>query len=591
VTIDKHSDRHLLGRIFAQARPYWKHITGVLALNLLATPLSLLSPLPLKLVVDNLVGSEPWPTFLLPITPSQVLGSSTSMLLFCAVLLVILAVFDEIHSLALTFSHTYTGEKLALDFRSRLFQHGQRLSLAYHDKKGTTDALYRIQYDTTAITAVTVGGLVSLVGSFLMLISMIYVMGRINIQMAFIALLVAPLMVALTIAYRRPLRTRWRSQKRLDHAAMSVINEVFAALRVVKAFTQEDREQIRFQQRATESLSASLRVILLQGSFELAMSLAVATGTGIVLFIGVRSIWAGAMSVGDLIVVMSYLGMLYGPLTSIGRKLTSLQNAFASAERAFEFLDEEPDVPEKLNARELPRARGEFELSNVCFGYDPGQRVLQDISLKIPAGTKVGIAGRTGAGKSTLLSLLMRFYDPTEGTIKLDDVDLRDLRVSDLRQQYSIVLQEPVLFSTSIAENIAYGKPGASDDEIVAAAKSANAHEFIVELTDGYETLVGERGMRLSGGERQRISLARAFLRDAPILLLDEPTSAVDIKTEAIIMEVMERLMHGRTTFMIAHRLSTLSGCDLLLEVKGGRVDCVDTDMLHASGEPKIMVP
>jgi ATP-binding cassette, subfamily B, bacterial len=286
------------------------------------------------------------------------------------------------------------------------------------------------------------------------------------------------------------------------------------------------------------------------------------------------------MTIGDLLIVMSYLALLYAPLRTIGGSVAVLQNSFASAERAFALLDENPDVPEPAVPRPLAKADGELRLENVSFAYEGSAPILRDVDLTIHAGMRVGIAGKTGAGKTTLVSLLMRFFDPTVGRVLLDGVDLKDYKLKDLRKQFSIVLQDTVLFSTSIRENIAYAKPEASEDEIVAAAKSARAHEFIADLPDGYETRVGDRGMRLSGGERQRIALARAFLRDAPILILDEPTSAVDVKTEASIMEALAELEHGRTTLMIAHRLSTLRDCDMLVQLDGGRVVAATTDSL-----------
>jgi ATP-binding cassette, subfamily B, bacterial len=268
---------------------------------------------------------------------------------------------------------------------------------------------------------------------------------------------------------------------------------------------------------------------------------------------------------------MAYLSQLYSPLSTLSKLLTDLQSALVSAERAFAVFDEVPEVIERRNARSITRASGALALRNVCFSYGSAP-VLRGISFDVSPGIRVGISGATGAGKTTLASLLMRFYDPTAGQILLDGVDLRDYKLSDLRNQFALVLQEPVLFSTSIAENIAYARPGATEEQIIEAARLANAHEFITHLPEGYRTLVGERGMRVSGGERQRISLARAFLRDAPILLLDEPTSSVDVKTEAGIMDAMDRLMRGRTTIMIAHRLSTLENCDLRLELDRGEV-------------------
>src|SRR5205814_3211666 len=282
--------------------------------------------------------------------------------------------------------------------------------------------------------------------------------------------------------------------------------------------------------------------------------------------------------------VWGYIAQLYGPLKTISKKTASLQNNLAGAERAFALLDEAPGVVERANARSLALARGAMVFRNVTFAYDHDEPVLRNISFEIQEGTCLGIAGTTGAGKTTLVNLLTRFYDPTAGQILLDGVDLRDYRLADLRNQFAVVLQEPVLFSTSIAENIAYAKPGAARAEIEAAARAANAHEFITALPQGYETAVGERGLRLSGGERQRISLARAFLKDAPILILDEPTSSVDTKTEALIMEALAALMRGRTTFIIAHRLSTLEGCDVRLRLDAGRLTAEPHRRLATAG-------
>jgi ATP-binding cassette, subfamily B, bacterial len=297
---------------------------------------------------------------------------------------------------------------------------------------------------------------------------------------------------------------------------------------------------------------------------------------------------AGTLTLGNLVLILGYLSQLYRPLQSVSEKLGDLQNSMASAERAFTLLDTEPDVVEKPDARPLERARGHVAFHDVSFAYDANEPpALEGVSFEVEPGTRLGIAGTTGAGKTTLTSLLTRFYDPTEGSITLDGVDLRDYKLADLRNQFAIVLQEPVLFSTTIAENIGYARSDAKQAEIVAAAKAAHAHEFIEGLPDGYQTMVGERGMRLSGGERQRISLARAFLKDAPVLILDEPTSSVDVKTEEIIMGAMEELMRGRTTFMIAHRLSTLEHCDVVVRIEDGRlVDRTLTARGASSGPP-----
>jgi ATP-binding cassette subfamily B protein len=319
-------------------------------------------------------------------------------------------------------------------------------------------------------------------------------------------------------------------------------------------------------------MSQQVRLSLQQALFNVLIGLTIALGTAGALYVGVRHVRAGTLTIGTLLMIMAYIAQVYQPLQTLTAKATDLQVWFASLERAFLLLDQQPEIAERPGAQTIRVARGDFEFRNVSFSYEDSGKGLQNLAFQIPAGTRVGIVGATGAGKTTLLNLLMRFYDPTSGEVLLDGLDIRDYRIADLRQQFGVVLQEPVLFSSSIGENIAYGKPDASDEEIVAAATAAASHEFILNLAEGYETQVGERGSRLSGGERQRISLARAFLRNSPILILDEPTSSVDIHTEAAIMEATERLMSGRTTFMIAHRLSTLKSCDMILVLEQGRL-------------------
>jgi ATP-binding cassette, subfamily B, bacterial len=366
-----------------------------------------------------------------------------------------------------------------------------------------------------------------------------------------------------------------------------VVQEALAAVRVVKAFGQEDREQERFLRRASEGVWARIRVAFAEGRFGLLVGLTTAVGTAAVLFIGVRHVQTGALTLGELLLVMAYLALLYAPLQTISKGTATMQSSLAGAERAFLLLDEAPDVVERPNARSVLRVSGAVAFHNVSFTYDKGHPVLHKVSFEIRPGTRLGIMGMTGAGKTTLVSLLTRFYDPTAGQILLDGVDLREYKLADLRNQFAIVLQEPVLFSSSIAENIAYARPDASEEKIKEAAKAANANEFIVSLPNGFHTLVGERGMRLSGGERQRIALARAFLKDAPILVLDEPTSSVDVQTETAIIEAMERLMHGRTTFVITHRLSALKYCDELLRIENGRLVAI-TPAVSLTDEHKV---
>jgi ATP-binding cassette subfamily B protein len=581
----KQTDFALYRRLLRQARPYWPHIGGVFFLSLLSTPLALLTPLPLKIVVDSVSGAQPFPHFLHPVLPTTITNSPTNTLILAVSLVIVIEVLVHLQGLGLWVLQTYTGEKLVLDFRSQLFRHAQRLSLSYHDTKGASDSLYRILYDAYAIQNTALSGVIPFFTSGLTLIAMIYVTARIDWHLALIALAVSPLLFMLTQVSRKRLRRRWAEVKEVESSAMAVVQEVLAAVRVVKAFGQEDREQQRFLHHARQGLRGHIHVAFLGGGFDFLVGVTLAGGTAAALFVGAHHVQVGVLTLGELLMVMAYLAQLYRPLQTITKQVAGLQSALASAGRAFALFDEVPDVVEHANARDVTRASGSVVFQEVSFAYDEAHPVLHDISFAISPGARVGVVGTTGAGKTTLISLLLRFYDPTAGRILLDEVDVRDYRLADLRNQFALVLQEPVLFSTSIAENIAYARPDASEAEIIEAATAANAHEFIVRLPDGYDTLVGERGMRLSGGERQRIALARAFLKNAPILILDEPTSAVDVKTEAAIIEAMERLMHGRTTFIITHRLSALRHCDVTLHIENGRLREQTPAVSWAEGE------
>jgi ATP-binding cassette subfamily B protein len=531
----------------------------------LSTPLALLGPVPLKIAVDSVLGADPVPAILKPIVPAGAQDSTSNLLVFAAVLVVVIALLAQIHSMATSLLRSYTAEKIVLEFRARLFRHAQRLSLAYHDRIGTSDSIYRIQYDTNSLQYVAIDGIIPFVTAALTLVGMFWVSASLDLQLALVAVAVAPLLGLYTAVYRKRVRPRYKQLKRIESSGLSVIQEVLTSLRVVKAFGSEEREQERFVRQHEKGLVARLKLLLAEGGLSTLTGVTTAAATAGVLFLGVRHVQTGVLTLGNLLLVMAYLGQLHAPIKTIGKKAASLQNHLASAERALVLLDRVPDVVDRPNAKPIKRAKGDISFCNVSFGYSDGPMILDGISFRVEAGTGLGVAGRTGVGKSTLVSLATRFYDPDSGAVLLDGRDLRDYRLADLREQYAIVLQESVLFSTTIAENIAYARPGARFEEIEAAAKAANAHDFIMELENGYDSHVGERGLSLSGGERQRIALARAFLKDAPILILDEPTSSVDMGTEALIMEAMNRLMVGRTTIMIAHRLSTLSGSDQLL--------------------------
>ena len=567
-------------RIARQARSAWPRIAALLAVGLLASPLALLAPLPLKIAVDGVLGGHPLPSFLDGLVPHAVTSSPTSLLAVAAGLAVAITVLGQLQSLAQKYLTSAAGERLVLEFRATMFRHLQRLSLSYHDSTGSADSVYRVQSDAPALQKIVIEGLIPTISAAATLAAMLFVMVRLDWQLALVALAVSPPLYLAARRYRPRLRRQSREVRKIESGAMAVVQEVLGALRVVKAFGQEEREAERYVRRSDEGVRGRMRLVLAEGRLSFIVGVVTALGTAAVLFIGIDHVRSGLLSMGDLLLLMGYVGKLYDPMKTISRKAATLEGHLASVERAFAILDQQPDVVERPDARPVGRARGAVAFRGVSFSYGGHRPVLHGISFEVGPETHLGIAGATGAGKSTLISLLTRLYDPTEGRVLLDGVDVRDYRLDDLRRQFAVVLQDPVLFSATIAENIAYAEPGASRERIVAAARAANADEFIERLSRGYDTEVGERGVKLSGGQRQRIALARAFLKDSPVLILDEPTSALDVQTEATIVEALERLKRGRTVIVISHRSSALAGCSEVLVIDRGRLAGDTTRML-----------
>ena len=579
------ADLALFRRLFGQARPYWPHLAAIFLLDLVATPLALLSPVPLKIAVDNVVGSEPPPGFVRLVLPSAGPDSTLTLLLLAAGLQIAILLLGQLRELVVYVLRARAGLGLTLGFRARLFRHAQRLSFVFHDRRGTADSVYRIQWDAPGIQWVTIEGVIPFLSAAVMFAAMVYVTARINLELALVALAVGPVLFMLSRTFDRRTRQRYHSIKELETRALGIVQEVLGALRVVKAFGHEEREQKRFVGQSDAGAQARMRLSFTEGTYWVLVNLTLGIGSALVLFIGVRNVVTGQLTTGGLLVILAYLAQLYRPLDTISSQAATLQDSLASVRRAFELLDQVPDVVERPAARPLKRAAGALEFRAVGFTYDR-EAVLRELSFRVEPGTRAGIVGPTGAGKTTLVSLLFRFYDPTAGQVILDGVDLRDYRLAELRNQFAVVLQDPVLFSTTIRENIAYGRPEASVAEIMAAARAANAHDFIANLPDGYETVLGERGMTLSGGEKQRLSIARAFLKDAPVLILDEPTSSLDAATETLIVDALKRLTTGRTTLIIAHRLSTLRDVDQILVLDQGQMveNGRPTELIAAGG-------
>lgn len=563
--------------VLKEMRGHRLRLAMIALIGAVMAPLGLLQPLAMKIAVDNYFGEQALPAAVEAWIPDALLGMDQRLgyLLLAALLVVLVAILNQTLNFVRRLIRVVTKERLTLGFRTRLFGHVERLSLSYHDEKGPSESTFRIMMDTATIPAILLDGLIPTLQSLVLLLAISTVILCISPTLALVAVAVAPVLLLVSWPFGRSLRRQWHEIKQLDTSILGRLQEVFSAVRVIKAFGREDGETDRLLKVAESAIDLRYEVAKTQGWFSGLSALMTALGTATFLLVGGQMVKAGAMSLGDLVLIGALMLQFYSPLQQVVGQVASMQSALASAERVLDLLDKAPEVIERPDARPLERAEGAVEFREVSFHYGDAdaevKNVIDRLSFAVDAGQRIGVAGHTGAGKTTMMNLLTRLYDPKAGAILIDGMDLRDVKIDDLRHQFSIVLQEPVLFKKSIADNIRYARPEASMAEVERAAQLANADGFIAAMPEGYETVVGDRGQRLSGGERQRISLARAFLKDAPILLLDEPTSSVDMRTEAAIMDALDRLMQGRTTFIIAHRPSTLQKCDKVLVIEHGR--------------------
>lgn len=540
-------------------------VTGVSVANLL-------EPWPLKIVLDDVLRSRGSHAWAMRVIHNLVGTDKMALLEFACVAVLAIALFDAICTYGEKYLTTSVGQWVSYDLRLSIYSHIQRLSLAFHDHKRTGDLISRVTDDIEAIQSFIMQGLLGALINVLTLLGMIGVMFYLNWKFTLIALSVAPALFVMVYSYTRRIKKASREVRKKEGEITSVVEEVLSSIRVVKAFAREDYEVKRLEQESLEAVEISMRARSLKAKLTPLVGIVVAIGTGMVLWFGARLVLGGALSAGGLVVFILYLGKMYKPMQELSKMTDTYSKAAVGYERIQEILETHVEVKDANRARPAPKVKGDIEFQNVSFSYSDETPILKNVSLEMKAGQVSALVGPTGAGKTSIISLIPRFYDPSSGVIKIDGNDIRQFQQKSLRHQMSFVLQETILFHAPLWQNIAYGKPGATRAEIMKAAELANASEFIEKLSDGYNTLLGERGMTLSGGQRQRIAIARAIIRNTPILILDEPTSGLDSASEKLVFEALDRLMQGKTVVVIAHRLSTIQRADIIFAIKDGEV-------------------
>jgi len=549
-------------RVLAYYRPFSGQTFLGLLLSLCAIGLSLLKPWPFKIIVDDVLQRNPHARF----------GNSPDLIPLLCLALVAVQILWGLLNLASNYLFVKVGLQALLKLRTDLYAYLQSLSLKYHDARRSSDSSFRVAYDSQSIQTIYNKGFTNIFGSVITLIGTFCVMVRIDWQLTLLSLAIVPAIVGAIYFFAHRIRRESTSIQEQESALLAQAQEGLSSVRMVHAFGREEWEVRQFHLQAQQSLHANLRLTLTNVNSALVISTLMVMGTAAMYYLGTLHVLAGTLTLGSLLVFSAYLLMLYQPLESLTYTAWAMEGATAGARRCFEVLDRADDVVDAPDAKEISETAGALGFENVSFGYGPDQSVLHDINLSISPNQIVAVVGGTGAGKSTLLSLVPRFYDPNGGSVTLDGRDLRAITKKSLRARIAIVLQDTVLFSTTVRENIAYGRPDATEEQIREAARRAQADEFISRMPAGYDSPVGERGGRLSVGQRQRIGIARAFLKDVPILLLDEPTSALDPTTEAAIMETIKELMQGRTTLIVTHRLATIHRVDRIVVLEQGRM-------------------
>src|SRR3954447_3487495 len=553
-------------------RPYRGPLAVGGALVLVVAATDILTPWPLKVVVDNVLRGNPLSGVIGQLFGSLPGSGEDAILTAAVVLLLALVLVNAAADYLSSYVLDGIGQRVMADLREDVFLHLQRQSLLYQERQRIGDLMTRITSDVAQVQDMLVTSLSVLIPNVTMLVGIVVVMFVVDPEFALIALSVAPALFVVIFISTRRIKRASKVARRKESDIASVASETLSAIQVVQAYTGEERHERRFHEHNVERLRAGLDAVRLQAALTPAIDVITAIGTGIVLWVGAHRVMSGAMSLGLLLVFLAYLSQLYRPMRNLSKLAWIISRGQAAADRLQEVLTVDARVVERRHAIAAPRFAGAVEFRNVGFGYAPDREVLHDISLRIEPGDRVAIAGATGAGKSTLVSLIPRFYDPQHGAVLVDGVDVRDYKLESLRRQIALVLQDSILFHGSIRDNIAYGAPDASLDDLYAAAEAAYVAEFVDELPDGYDTIVSERGSTLSGGQRQRIAIARALVRNAPIIILDEPTSGLDSLSERYVLRGLDRLMEGRTVIVIAHRTSTLRRAERISVMVDGRI-------------------
>jgi len=553
-------------------KPHWPQLALAFIAVLGESLTALLEPWPLKVVFDNVLGSKRMPEWLATVVQSVAGTDKLAILTFVVASVLAIAMVGAISTYFEKYLTTSVAQWVSHDLRRTLYNHIQKLSLSYHDKKRTGDLISRITSDIDTVQDFISQVLLGLIVNLLTLGGMLAVMFYLNWRFTLIALTVAPLLFIVAYSFTLRIKKASRDVRKKAGEIASIASEVLSSIHVVKAFTREDYEQQRFEKQSLETVESALAARSLKAKLTPLVEVIVAVGTCLVLWYGVRLVLAGTITSGSLLVFLLYLGKMYKPMRDLSKMTDTISKTQVGYERIREVVETDREVKNLPGARRAPKLKGEIEFRHVDFGYTDRPLTLKDVNFKLQPGQIGAFVGPTGAGKTTIASLIARFYEPSSGEVLIDGSNVRKYKLKSLRRQISFVLQESLLFRAPIWQNIAYGRPEASRAEIIEAAKLANADEFIVQLPEGYNTMVGERGVTLSGGQRQRIAIARAIVRNSPILILDEPTSGLDAASEELVFEALQRLMKGKTAIVIAHRLATIQSADVIFVVNHGTI-------------------